>query len=262
MEQILRSASRLLYPLVIWTYVFIGVKLAAGSAANAPILAVDFWRLPLPPYQHLWFLWALFLIQSILSPLGVLQIGLRKVVVPLLFVASVAFFLSGFFPGVLWIGTIFGLPFFFLGVLLSQTNVAVRSYVSPLTAVMAFSLTQAIIGLITNVSMSAALIGGMSCSISVVILSQSSLLKRQNWLKVLGRCSMSIYLAHTVFSAMVRIGMLKLGVTDAFVHMLFGVLFGLLGPMAFHTRWVPNWIRQFLGFAPLRGFGRWTAPTA
>lgn len=55
--------TRLLWPMALWTWVFFAAKIAAGSLQNDPVGWAEFPLIPLPPYAHLWFLWALFLIQ-------------------------------------------------------------------------------------------------------------------------------------------------------------------------------------------------------
>ena len=54
---------RLLWPMALWTWIFLSVKLMAGQSANQPVGLADVQWFPLPPYEHLWFLWALFLVQ-------------------------------------------------------------------------------------------------------------------------------------------------------------------------------------------------------
>ena len=47
----------------------------------------------------------------------------------------------------------------------------------------------------------------------------------------LGRASLFIYLAHTVFSGAVRIALLQAGIEDPALHLALGVAAGLAGPM-------------------------------
>ena len=61
-EAAFSRVTRLLWPLVLWSYIFAAARLAAGDAANAQVSG---WQglafFPLPPRDHFWFLWALFL---------------------------------------------------------------------------------------------------------------------------------------------------------------------------------------------------------
>ena len=47
----------------------------------------------------------------------------------------------------------------------------------------------------------------------------------------LGRASLFIYLAHTVFSSATRIALLKAGVDDPALHVVLGVAAGIAGPL-------------------------------
>lgn len=58
---------RLLWPMALWTWIFLTVKLLAGQSANQPVGLAEVQWFPLPPYEHLWFLWALFLIQILVA---------------------------------------------------------------------------------------------------------------------------------------------------------------------------------------------------
>ena len=48
---------RLFWPMVIWTYLYLGLKLLAGEAVNTPVALSDLLILPAPGHLHLWFLW-------------------------------------------------------------------------------------------------------------------------------------------------------------------------------------------------------------
>lgn len=49
----------------IWAYLFILLQMAAGGSTNTAVDSTALLRLPVPPYQHLWFLWALAVLQSL-----------------------------------------------------------------------------------------------------------------------------------------------------------------------------------------------------
>ena len=46
---------RLLWPLILWTYIFLGIKVLAGTRANTPVSIEDLMILPVPGVLHLWF---------------------------------------------------------------------------------------------------------------------------------------------------------------------------------------------------------------
>lgn len=62
-------ATRLLWPLVLWTYLFALSKVVAGSAANTPMTADMIPALPIPGHAHMWFLWALLVLHMVVLAL-------------------------------------------------------------------------------------------------------------------------------------------------------------------------------------------------
>lgn len=255
-EQLWRPVSRLLYPMVIWTYLFALVKLAAGEAANDPVSAMDLLRWPLPPYLHLWFLWALFVLQVGVFALCRLPERWAKAGTGLLFVASVVMFLCvARAENVLWRGTLFGAPFFLLGMLWGRFGGWPQGRLATGFALFGFVAAQVWIGTLPDLPPVTYLCGAMACIIAVLTLARASFLSArrrhsQNWLTVLGRASMTIFLTHTIFAASVRIGLMKAGVTDIGVHLVMGAVLGLMLPLGFESRRVPTVLRRFLGFEP------------
>ena len=61
--------ERVVYPMILWTYIFFGCKFLAGSHANSPITAGDFPLIPLPGILHFWFLWDLLVLSFMAYPL-------------------------------------------------------------------------------------------------------------------------------------------------------------------------------------------------
>ena len=57
-----KRVLRLLWPLCLWTWIFFALKLLAGDAQNQGVALESFPLNPIPPYAHLWSLWALFII--------------------------------------------------------------------------------------------------------------------------------------------------------------------------------------------------------
>lgn len=62
-------ATALVWPIIPWTYIYIGSRVLGGGGANKPTDWSDLILFPLPPFEIFWFLWALFLIQLIAAPL-------------------------------------------------------------------------------------------------------------------------------------------------------------------------------------------------
>lgn len=137
-----RLVQRLLFPMVLWTYVFLGIQILVGQAANAPIPASALLRWPVPPYLHLWFLWALIVLQLVGIAVRPLAARYPRPAFAILSVLSFWLLFVNFptdliyiwFPGLLWVA-----PFFFLGGLwaLYGPIPAARRYLLP--ALIAFA---------------------------------------------------------------------------------------------------------------------------
>lgn len=233
-----RLAWRLLYPLVLWTYLFLALQTLAGDGANSPGTLL---RLPLPPYAHLWFLWALFL--------GMLALGLTLARTPHLRkrpaawfgAAGLAVLVWAFAPlpaaAWPWLGEFLRyLPFLALGAGLSLLPGWKSGPALPLPlCLLAFALLAAAQPALQDSMLLSAL---ASCAAALVFLqavkgvaSRPPLARASAVLQYLGKMSMAIYLAHTAFSALVRIMLASAGVTGTGLHLAAGTAAGVLGPL-------------------------------
>ncbi|KEJ88867.1 acyltransferase family protein [Sulfitobacter donghicola] len=229
--------TRLLWPMALWTWLFFGLKLVAGGEANTPVTVADFPLIPLPPYEHLWFLWALFLIQGILvllfaalpKSLDAWQLRRFASSFGMLMVALSSFI---FVPSLLWGPMVEHAPYFLLGI-----GAGGLLHLRPPLAVGALGALG--FGILTG------LVGGEKASVlhSVALLvcawaawlfvdgalDPNGLIARS--LRYLGQASMAIYLTHTAFTAAVRIVMLKVGAADFALVLPASVLAGLIFPL-------------------------------
>ncbi|MGJ8598150.1 acyltransferase family protein [Sulfitobacter sp.] len=225
---------RLLWPMALWTWLFFGIKLLAGSEANAPVTVSDFPLVPLPPFEHLWFLWALFLIQIglvlayRLGGTNIPPMTLRWVAgIGALALALINPYLS--VPSLIWGPMVAHMPYFLLGI-------TAGGYLNwrPNIAFTALSIA-AFVALLW-------MVGGQKASVlhSLALvtagwifllgaLRPSALLRV---LCVLGQGSMAIYLTHTIFSAALRIVMLKFNIDDLTLVLTATTLVGLIVPLA------------------------------
>ncbi|QHQ33731.1 acyltransferase family protein [Algicella marina] len=232
----LRSrALRLLWPLVLWTYLFLAFKVLAGSLSNTPVGLGAFLESPIPGRFHFWFLWALFLIQVALlpaKPLFANQGNWLPVSLALL-TGSLALLLIPLPPAAFaWIGlALYHLPFFLLGVVIGRFQG--RMQVSAVGAILAVGLFAALLaiapqvtGLYNTVFLAAAL---SIASVAVFVWFGNG--PGSGILAYLGTASMAIFLAHTIFSAGLREVLFKLGVTNLPVHLVLGTGIGLIAPI-------------------------------
>ena len=247
-------AKRLLWPMVLWGWIFFALKLSAGSSVNTPVSFTDFPIIPLPPYEHLWFLWALFLMQS----------GL---------ICAYAFRLRIYSPYVSRVGAIV------LAVVLALINpfLSVPSLVfGPAVEHFPYLLAGIGLGGLAAYRPSALLAGGAAAAFVIMLwavgLQKASVLHSlvlviTAWfawsfvdqaiaggtsimavLRYLGQASMVIYLTHTIFSAALRIAMLKFGISDLAAVVSFTMLVGVLCPL------VVGWGARRLKLTKVLGF--------
>jgi fucose 4-O-acetylase-like acetyltransferase len=250
-EAAFSRVTRLLWPLVLWSYLFAAARLAAGDAANTQASGLGSLAFfPLPPRDHFWFLWALFLqhlavlalIRAVGRPLGTATWAALAVAVILA---------SSFTPVGLNAWTFGALTYagaFLTGLALGPTGL-------PAKGALAFALAAAVfIGLqLASFHMPESLLTrqvlGIVLSLAFLALVRVACLSGTGaslrLLAFLGVSSMGIYLAHTIFSAGIR-AVLGRFTSDLTLHMIAGTLIGIIGPLIIYAiiRRVgrPSWI--------------------
>lgn len=242
----------------VWIYLFLLIKAVAGDAANSPVQLADFLRSPVPPKDHLWFLWALAILVAA-TPLaffvasffrgreGWVFLGLALLATPIAHWWSTAVDS----PLELWpTRAVRDLPIFLLGV-----AIGVARLVRP-------SLALGLLGAGLFLGLQAALLAGLydyeewrvaghlagfGFLLAIAPLATLAPAAVRDLFCWFGRISMTLYLAHTVFSAFTRIALVKMGVDDLAVHLVAGVLAGLVGPIVMLI------VARRLGMAALLG---------
>lgn len=229
--------TRLLWPMVLWSWLFFGLKFAAGPAVNSPVALSEFPIVPLPPYEHFWFLWALFLCQAALIlayafPLCTLQnMTLRWGAAALAICLAV---LNPFVPvpSLLFGPVVEHTPYFLMGIAMGGLAAYRPSMATAVVSGLGFvALLSAVDGQKASVLLSLALVSFAWLVWSRVDRNTATGGTMIGLLRYLGKTSMVIYLTHTIFSAAVRIGMIKVGITDLFSVLGLTLLIGLLGPL-------------------------------
>ncbi|SDX92323.1 Fucose 4-O-acetylase [Albimonas donghaensis] len=242
-------AWRLLYPMALWTYLLIGLRLLAPGGVNHPTSAGDLLRLPLPPFELFWFVWALFLIQ--LAAYAVLRAAGRGGRVAL---AATGVMAAGaaiaLFHGAdknalaVWIAPAMrNLPYFALGVLCAAGAprlgrigrggalagaavvalcIAIDQSMGPGPWARTLLAVSAACGFTALV---AGLVGGLAEAEA-----EKGLAGRG--LTVIGQGAMAVFLMHVVFAAATRIALSAAGVENLAVHVTLGTVAGIAGPLA------------------------------
>ena len=245
---------RLLWPLALWTWLFFGLKLLAGSAANRPVNLADFPLIPLPPYEHLWFLWALFLAQIIVliayvalkDRLSAMQMRVGLGLTAVLFTLTIPFL---YVPSPTFGAAVEHFPYFIAGVALGGlAHLKPPTWLAVAAAVLfGLLIWQAPYGpasLVVSLALTA-----LAC---IVIFKLDSNIPAPTapiaLLRFLGLYSLPIFLAHTIFSAAFRIALRMSGVEMLSVHLLVATLVGLAGPIFL------VWISDRLNISKLLGF--------
>lgn len=228
--------QKILYPYFLWSALVGALRILSGQNKGTTLLQflTGFWTTIYYPIDIFWFLFALFLISTLFY-------GLRKLKVPLvllLLASSVLYGISVIFP--LWISwdpgqrvQTYGL-YFVLGAMARAFLMAKRPPQAMGVGIMGSFLvltlcvySQVLVTPVPNPVL--ALIGVYGC----ILLAQ--LLAQQQWLPIVqqwGMASLPIYVSHTIATATTRIILEKgLQVSHLYVHVVLGVIAGLLLPM-------------------------------
>lgn len=250
---VLSRITRLLWPMVLWSWIFFGFKMAAGGAANTPVQAADFPIIPLPPYEHLWFLWALFLVQLIVMVLAQAArpvlgaVGLRQGLA-LLAVGLAGVLLVVHIPSVLFGLAIVHLPYFLAGAAVGRLSEIRPPPWLFLGAVMGVAaLLYAVTLGVSGVPLSLGLVLLLWVVIAFMDLEKPDPGPVIAALRLLGKASMAIYLTHTIFSAALRISLVEMGVTSVPLHVVLTAAVGVVCPLA--VLWAAErfGIKKYLG---------------
>lgn len=250
-EAAFSRVTRLLWPLVLWTYLFTAARLAAGDAANTQLSGIEsLVFFPLPPRDHFWFLWALFLQHLVVLAL------IRFVTGPLSApawagLAALVVLGSSFTPVGLNAWTFGALTFagaFLAGLALGQTTFRPSGPLAFLLAAAVFLILQAASFQIPASLLTTQVLGiilSLAALTMILILSRGPATGAIRLLAYLAAASMGIYLAHTIFSAGTR-AVLGRFTPDLTAHMILGTLAGIIGPLLIYAviRRVgrPSWI--------------------
>ncbi|MCF6376297.1 acyltransferase [Nocardioides KLBMP 9356] len=245
-RMVVRRTTLLVWLYLLWSLIQGFTRVAASSASNTAIAVSDVFRLWLPEGQ-LWFLPWLIAVTAIAAAArpwrGVVRGG-----VMLTAAAVLALAVWGFEPPYVFTrGWALLLPFL-IGCVVTQSRHAGLARRLPLAAGAAVVGTAAWlwIGLTTvattpttggDVRTTATVaLGVVGCTAgTVAVLAWAALLSRSPAARVLalvGRRSLEIFLAHIVVTAGTRIALVRLEVTDVWVHLVAGTVLGLVVPLA------------------------------
>jgi fucose 4-O-acetylase-like acetyltransferase len=226
----------ILWPMIIWTYIFLGAKLLAGPYQNAPVSWDVLLTSPIPGQLHLWFLWALFLMHLLLAAVwAVVPDRARSAALFALFAATLVA-TSLRLPEDLarWVGpALLYLPCFALGVILGFHQMRCRhgtglSLLAAAVALGAFLFAPQLRALTGSAILPSFLACLGAYHAASLFVSRPLLLRV---LAYLGVSAMAIYVLHTISSAGIREVLIAAGTAEPATHLALGVLAGILLPI-------------------------------
>lgn len=249
-----RNIITLLLPLVIWSYLQMGLQYSVSSGVNNPVSLYELMLAPFPPKQQFWFLWALFVIacfsglvmqlkdgKKILAVLAVLDVAVLSITdysghslarfdsvnIPLIgqaifyFPYYVAALFAASIPKPKGLAVMFALAAVLFGVigayLLQDQNPNLLYY--PLSAICIYAVYN---------------LGFFIAAYMERLLSKrkNEFLEKLHFAIILiGMNTMIIFLAHVIAEAGFRVVLIKLGLESAYIHIMGGVMAGLICPL-------------------------------
>lgn len=249
---------RLIYPMVLWTYIFIGLRFLAGPRSNTALGTADLAVLPLPPVAHMWFLWALFLgsigIAAIIKlfPLTSRFHGFWYLFCGLCGLAWILIDLPDPFPPYV-LDAMRYLPFLALGVALGMAR---QGMPAPTRFALLTLVVFVVLGNLANhfpAKTTVQILGSATMTIAFLHLCRwldenHNLARWSGALRYIGQMTMAIFLAHTIFSAATRIALMTTGNVNPALHLALGCVLGIAGPIFLHRLAERLQMRRLLGF--------------
>ena len=196
---------------------------------------------PTSPYWYLYALFFIFLITPTFSTLRMATVGLVIAVVAkvLVFGGTGIYAVSIVLTNEIW---------FVLGMSICVFNVQMRGKKLQGTAVgLLFLVLSTAVHMINvqNSTVSFAL-GLMACT-AVILLANAYEEKTGKTMEFLAKYTMPIFLMHTLFAAPMRFILMKIGVTNAVIHVVLGLGISFAGPIV--AAWImkkTKWLEFFL----------------
>lgn len=253
-RSVVRLASRIAYPLLLWTYLYLTVKQALSGMVNQPP-GLEFRFLPLPPVDHFWFLWALLLLSF--AGFAVMRIARSSEHIVPAALACIFIAIAGTRTGVgagAWFGPALSYaPSYFLGMALAAAGIARTGVrVMVLGAGVFLGCQAANLWLVAGSPPPLPL--SLACALGFIAMvagGPSALLRDATAgvaARSLGRLSLPIFLTHVFAQAGTRIALVQAGVHDLATHVVLGVVCGVGVPVVFAIIVDRVGARRLMGF--------------
>ena len=187
------------------------------------------WLLHIVPVGHFWFLEALFLIFLLVIALESVQMLARPATFLMVFSVAALIFVFAQPPVYFGLaGATYLLPFFLLGLACRRFDLCSRLAQGLAAALLLCAA--AWLAAYSSKTASGAFAGLVLSLASAFLLLRSGW--QIGWLAWIGSFSFAIYLMHVFFSASARMSLSALGMSDPYLHTLWGTGAGVLGPIA------------------------------
>lgn len=233
-QQFLKDKLRVIaYPYFVWSLLQSFLQIVVGNSTNNRMAVSDLWKIFYSPILQFWFLYVLFVLLLAYALL-------RRFKVPVLaiLVAGLLFYYIPVNLGSWGVAYMIRLnaPYFLIGAYIGSRPLPDFTRIPlprlALTAAIGFLLVSlaVVTQLVTQLAMVPLVaIAGVSATIAI-----SVLLDRLNWLQVLvwwGTLSLEIYVSSTIFQAVVRILLQKVGILNPALHLVVSLVAAIYLPI-------------------------------
>lgn len=229
---------QMIYPMIVWYYIFLSAKIIAGGFANEAASAAMYLESPIPGQWHYWFLWALFMmrvgifvIRPILENSRYFDVIILGLVVGLCLIERVpqSEWVRVWFSGLISFG-----PYFLIGILLGKYNQLVKpNTINMVVATLVFISLALSVSFLTMLGVTKFPIAVTMCVCCVYIfkwmaLQTGRVKKIMDLIAVVGVLSMPVYLAHPIFSSITRELLVQVGITSISLQFIIGSMAGVV----------------------------------
>ena len=226
-------------PYLIWSSVWIGAKTALPGLANTPLAWTDLLSILWLPVEHMWFLYHLLIARAVWYAASSFE-DRRVDMILLILIAASAMVLTGQGPsGEHFAAILVHAAYYGVGAVIAPGLIAAvgkpRAVIAGGLALLWLTLVLVFPG--STPGEPHTILGALLGAALVMMLAQTMPDVRSCLLRTvaaIGEASLVIYLLHLFFAAGVRVVLAKLGYLEAWTLLFFGVLAGLVGPLAIH----------------------------
>lgn len=232
---VLKKLVNLGVPYISFYLLYVMINMLFSSSVNTQMGINEVFSIFTKPIAPFWFLYALFFIFLLIPILE--KIWLKNINMVLL--TTIVLYIFNIFikTNVYVIDIVFQYSFYFyLGVFIYNQNIKKAKMRFNVINIIIYILLSILFYYLTSKSSNLLLcfynyfMGIYGVIISLFVFKSINLEKSTIW-NFLSRYTFQIYLTHTIFTAGARIILLKLSITNFYIHLLTGLTAGIIGPI-------------------------------